>query len=194
MAQQAPRFSIICVCTGNVCRSPAAERLLVHRLGPSVSVRSAGTHALVGQPISPPMDRLVEGAGADPRGFAARRLTETLLEPADLVLTMTRAHRSDVVELRPSVVRRTFTLRELARLITEVPPASLPDGEVPERLRAAIPLAASRRRHVVDARADDVVDPYRQPTDVYAEAFEDIRRAVEAIATVVGPSRASSRR
>mgnify|MGYP002738687724 CR=1 FL=1 len=48
-------YRILTVCTGNVCRSPAAERLLEHTLNPSVTVRSAGTRALVGEPIHPPM-------------------------------------------------------------------------------------------------------------------------------------------
>ena len=52
-------FSILAVCTGNVCRSPAVERLLASKLGPTVSVRSAGTHALVGHPISEPMAALL---------------------------------------------------------------------------------------------------------------------------------------
>ena len=52
-------FSILVVCTGNVCRSPAAERLLASKLGSTVQVASAGTHALVGQPISEPMAALL---------------------------------------------------------------------------------------------------------------------------------------
>ena len=71
-----PTFAILCICTGNVCRSPAAERLLARALGPSVTVASAGTYALVGQPFSPPMDRLVLEGGADPAGFAAGQLSE----------------------------------------------------------------------------------------------------------------------
>jgi hypothetical protein len=46
------RFAILCVCTGNVCRSPAAERLLAARLGPGVVVASAGTVAALGGPGS----------------------------------------------------------------------------------------------------------------------------------------------
>ena len=42
-------FSILAVCTGNVCRSPAAERLLASKLGPSVRV-SLGGHACAGGP------------------------------------------------------------------------------------------------------------------------------------------------
>ena len=52
-------FSILTVCTGNICRSPAVERLLTRKLGPTVSVSSAGTHALVGHPIAEPMASLL---------------------------------------------------------------------------------------------------------------------------------------
>jgi protein-tyrosine phosphatase len=47
-------FSILAVCTGNVCRSPAVERLLTGQLFPTVTVSSAGMHALVGHPIPNP--------------------------------------------------------------------------------------------------------------------------------------------
>ena len=49
-----PELTILCICTGNVCRSPAAERLLAHALGPSVHVASAGTYALAGQAVLAP--------------------------------------------------------------------------------------------------------------------------------------------
>src|SRR5215217_202434 len=92
-------FSILAVCTGNVCRSPAVERLLATKLGPTVTVRSAGTHALVGHPISDPMAALLLDSGIEPAPFEARRLSEHMLTEADLVLTMTRDQRGLVVEL-----------------------------------------------------------------------------------------------
>jgi len=60
-------FSILTVCTGNVCRSPAVERLLSTELGPTVQVSSAGTHALVGHPISQPMAALLTASGIEDR-------------------------------------------------------------------------------------------------------------------------------
>jgi protein-tyrosine phosphatase len=181
------RFRILCVCTGNICRSPAAERLLASRLGPDVEVTSAGTYALVGQPISPPMDELVHRAGAEPGEFAARRLTERVVQPADLVLALTRAHRGDVAELWPKAVRRTFTLKEFARLLGELDPESLPPGSPGERLRAAVPLLAAHRRQVPDLRLDDVVDPYRRGARLYEQAFVDIDQAVTRIVSVIRP-------
>src|SRR4029453_8303241 len=129
-------FSILAVCTGNVCRSPAVERLLDDRLGPTVSVSSAGTHALVGQPISEPMAALLRDTGVEPDSFEARRLSEQMLKQADLILSMTRAQRSLVVELWPAAVRRTFTLREFARLLSWVDPAALPLGPSADPLEA----------------------------------------------------------
>ena len=48
-----PPFTVLCVCTGNICRSPLVERLfvagLVARLGsspPDLVVHSAGTWGL----------------------------------------------------------------------------------------------------------------------------------------------------
>lgn len=179
-------FTIACVCTGNICRSPAAERLLARALGPSVAVFSAGTHALVGRPISPPMDRLVQENGADAHGFVAQLMTDRLLRSADLVLGMTREHRAALVKLTPAVVRRAFTLREYARLLTELDPDLLPDGPPAERARASLPLVIARRRQV-DASEDDVPDPYRREAEAYELAFGQIGLAVAQIAAYLAP-------
>jgi protein-tyrosine phosphatase len=176
------QFSILAVCTGNVCRSPAVERLLASKLGPTVIVSSAGTHALVGHPISSPMAALLTNGGFEPHPFEARRLSEHMLKEADLVLTMTRAQRGLVVELCPAVVRRAFTLREFARLMNRVDPTALPPGSPAERLRAAVPLAAAERgRERVSPNEDDVVDPFRLSKAVYSKSFAQISTAVSAI-------------
>ena len=177
--------TVLVVCTGNICRSPAVERLLAHALGPEsgVGVGSAGVRAVVGAPMSAPMVELVEAAGASAAGFTARQVTTPLVQNADLVLAMTRSHRAALVELVPAAVRRTFTLRELARLLADVDPEALPSGPVPERLAALLPLAAAQRgRRTVDAREDDVVDPYGGGSRLYALAFRQLEPAVQMIA------------
>jgi protein-tyrosine phosphatase len=177
-------FSILTVCTGNICRSPAVERLLAQKLGPTVSVSSAGTHALVGHPIAEPMALLLRNSGSEDGAFAARRVTEKLLEEADLVLTLTRDQRSLAVDVWPPAVRRTFTLREFARLLGQVDLSVLPDGTPGERLRTALPRVVATRGlgRRTSAEDDDVIDPYRLSDDVYAASFAQITTAVEAIA------------
>jgi protein-tyrosine phosphatase len=112
-----------------------------------------------------------------------------LIAGADLVLTATRQHRADVVEHVPAAVRRTFTLREFARLAAAVDPAEIDDAAGPgarpaERLAALVPLAA-RERVQVPAELDDVVDPYRRSDEVYQESFEQLIEAVRVVARVV---------
>jgi protein-tyrosine phosphatase len=175
-------FSILAVCTGNICRSPAVERLLASQLAPSVSVSSAGTHALVGHPISEPMATLLRQAAVEPEPFEARRLSEQMVKESDLILAMTRAQRGLVVELWPAAVRRTFTLREFARLLSWVDPSALPAGSPAERLRAAIPLAAAERgRERTPPEEDDVVDPFRLSNEVYASSVAQIMSAVDSM-------------
>jgi protein-tyrosine phosphatase len=175
-------FTILTICTGNVCRSPAAERLLANKLGPTVRVASAGTHALVGEPISQPMAALLRDNRFEPEPFQARRLSEQMLKEADLILPMTRAQRGLVVELWPAAVRRVFTLREFARLLTSVDPSALPAGTPAARLRAAIPLALSERgRVLVPPDRDDVVDPFRLNSAAYANSFDQVVAAVNII-------------
>lgn len=183
-------FSILTVCTGNVCRSPAVERLLGKKLGPTVSVSSAGTHALVDHPISEPMARLLRRSGVEERAFAARRLTEKLVKEADLVLTLTRAQRSLVVDLWPPAVRRTFTLREFVRLLEHVDPSALPNGTPSERFRIALPLVvATRGLGRTSVEDDDVIDPYRLSDAVYAASFAEIAAAVTTITTILMPGK-----
>lgn len=183
-------FSLLIVCTGNVCRSPAIERLLGSAFAArGVAVRSCGTGALTGRPIEPPMARLLEEQGVSSGGFAARGITGEMLAGADLVLTATRELRGGVVEILPSVVRCTFTVWEFARLAAQVSPADLdaaagPYPDAAERLDALIPHAAARRAQV-PVELDDIVDPYRQRAEVYEESFGQIVEAVREITRVV---------
>jgi protein-tyrosine phosphatase len=181
-------YSILCVCSGNVCRSPAAERLLAARLGPEVSVTSAGTLGLVGRPIDPMMVAHLVALDIPDVGFTSRGLTASDVRGADLVLGMTREHRAAAVELVPAAVRRTFTLLEFARLIATIEREELSHPTVTDRLRAAVPLAAARRHRApgpVDA--DDVVDPFRLQQADYDRSFTAIRTAVDTIATRLVP-------
>ncbi|MDQ0731022.1 arsenate reductase/protein-tyrosine-phosphatase family protein [Arthrobacter sp. B1I2] len=112
---------ILTVCTGNICRSPVAERLLQAGLDQAVpggfQVASAGTRALVGEPMQPISADIVRTFGGDPEGFAARQLTPKILRGVDLVLTMTSGHRGEVLQLDASLLKRTFTIREFARML-----------------------------------------------------------------------------
>ena len=189
---------VLLVCTGNVCRSPMAARLLVaglpERAGDGaggVPVTSAGTGRLLGQPMTPLTAAIVARHGGDPGGHRARQLTPALLAEADLVLALTRDHRAAAAQMHPPVLRRVMTLREAARLAPLVPADGLPEG-LEERWRALAPALQAARGTAPVRRAagdDDVVDPYRRSEDVYEQCAAQVLPAVTALLDAVAPRR-----
>ncbi|WP_247828503.1 low molecular weight phosphatase family protein [Arthrobacter antioxidans] len=169
-------FRILAVCTGNICRSPMTERLLQagldERYPGQFVVESAGTGALAGNPIDPQIAGLVRRFGGTADNFSARQLTPEILREVDLVLALTRAHRSRVVETVPAMLRKTFTLREFARIL---PHLTLDEALPPaDRWRAALPRALRARASHTAPELDDVVDPYRRSDEVYRQMVAQI--------------------
>ncbi|MFW0149686.1 low molecular weight phosphatase family protein [Mycobacterium sp. smrl_JER01] len=122
---------VLFVCTGNICRSPTAERLAVayaaERGWTSFLASSAGTRAVVNHGVHGQAALVLESLGGDAAGFVARQLNSKIASVADLILTMTRAHRDEVLEMAPHKLSRTFTLREASRLTTECGAQGLAD-------------------------------------------------------------------
>ena len=172
-------FRILTVCTGNICRSPAAELLLQEALGDLATVSSAGTHALVGHPIPDPMLTELAADRIDGGAHGGRLLTEALLRESDLVVAMTTEHRQLAVQSGPFALKRTFTLAELAAAAGTG--AELEGAGTAERL-ADIPRAVAAHRHVLaEYDLDDVPDPYRRSQETYHQAYSLIRGAVAEI-------------
>lgn len=157
---------LLFVCTGNICRSPTAERLAA-ALG--VGASSAGTRAVIGHPMHPQAALVLAGLGGDASGFVARQLTPAIAGSADLVLAMTAAHRDAVLELAPRQLHRTFTLAEAARLITEFRPAAV--GEL-----------AGLRPRVPFGEVPDVPDPIGASAEVFERVGEQIAGLVAPVA------------
>ncbi len=112
---------VLFVCTGNICRSPTAERLTCafaaeHGLGLNAS--NAGTRAVIGYGMEPTAAEVLRSMGGDPEEFRARQLSPAIVGDADLILTMTTRHRDRVLSESPQAMRRTFTLLEAGRLLT----------------------------------------------------------------------------
>lgn len=170
---------ILVVCTGNICRSPAAELLLARDLRGLAEVSSAGTGALVGHPVDFDTSLLLEERGVTTAGFRARQVTAQMVRDADLVLVAAREHRAAVLQLAPVAVRRTFTLLEFARLASAVAPQ--PGGGC--RLESLVQAAAAARSH--HRGPMDVADPYRRGPDAHLESVTTIERAVSQIAAAL---------
>lgn len=190
-------FVILTICTGNICRSPAMERLLAHRLADDaeaggtgtrgVEVRSAGVFAHVGEEMKEPMRRRVAACGADAEGTAATQVDAELIEDADLILTATREHRRELLRDAPDAGERIFTLREAARLLTAVERSRL--GDMPAdraaRLTALVPLLQQARAASHTSADDDILDPYMRGEAAYDESFAQLRAPIEALSRFV---------
>jgi protein-tyrosine phosphatase len=188
-------YRILTVCTGNVCRSPLIERLLTARLRDQLSsqdatrfeISSAGTGAMVGDPMTPDAAELLRSLGGDPDGFVSRDLGAAMLDESDLILTATREHRGLVVTQRPSALSRTLTLRELARLLRPVTPVEIDErvtnDDPVERMRAIVAAALANRGLVAarDPADDDIADPYGRARSAYERAASEIDAAVRVV-------------
>ncbi|PRY11423.1 low molecular weight phosphatase family protein [Kineococcus rhizosphaerae] len=193
------RFEVLVVCTANVSRSPMAVALLRHRLterfgeqASAVRVTSAGTSALVGEPVDPEVPAVLSAVlGPVARSVAApeaaRQVDTHLVGAADLVLTMTREQRGAVIGLVPAAQRKTFTVVELARIARMLgQERRLPSSaSAAAGLKALVAAAPAWRGPTApaDPATDDVEDVHRARREVQVKAA---RRLDEALTAVVG--------
>lgn len=179
----APEFTVLVVCTANICRSPIAERMLQKRFDEIAAgefrVSSAGTHGLTGQGAEPTIVGIAAHHGLSLDDFTARALVPKLVEEADLILTMERTHRSHIALMVPAALKRTFTLREFARILPHVPAESA--ARPSQRWHSLVALAQRHRRPPGEPRFDDVVDPYGCSPRIYEEMLAQLLPAVEAL-------------
>ena len=197
-------FSVLMVCTGNICRSPLAERMLAHELdtragawgarwrtGAEIVVASAGTAAEAGEPMTAQTARLADAYGVESGGHTARQLTASMVADADLVLALTRGHRRQIVSLHPRASRYTFALPEFARVIGHLSThevggvdalGPLDPSEGPAAVLSPLVAQLALNRGLVpppdDATVDDVVDPYQRDDETYARAGEQIADSI----------------
>lgn len=178
---------VLLVCTGNICRSPVAETFLREHWATEwdLHISSAGTHAHVDSAIYTPIRKLLVERGLPDGPFAARQITPSLIEAADLVLVMTREHRSAIVILHPRAVRATFTLREFARVAPLAAPF-LTGDTVAKRLSSLVPIAARMRGSArATAEADAIKDPYGRGDPACLAAVDQIEESVDDMVRVL---------
>ena len=145
------------VCTGNICRSPMAEKVFVHELeraglADRVRVTSAGTGDWhVG---SAPDERSTAAAAA--RGIrlegAARQVTAGDFGDWDLLIAMDRANQRELERLAPD-----DEARAKVSLLREYDPLSVAEGDL------------------------EVPDPYYGGEDGFEHVLEVVERACRAL-------------
>jgi protein-tyrosine phosphatase len=190
-------FSVLFVCTGNICRSPLAEQIFRHQLADHSGVvvaSSAGTAASTGTTMTEQAARLSLRYGGQPSAHRASLVSAEKVRNSNLVLTASREHRAAVVSLVPRASRTTFTIREFARLLQtlrELEPDTLTALETPGAagLDALVEATSRMRgfsRRLASSEDYDVVDPYRRPQEIYDIAGSLINDSISVITAGLG--------
>lgn len=167
-------LQLLFVCHANVARSAAAERLAraISPTGTQWRFTSAGTHALVGEPIDPTVAAAAREVGAPLDGPVSRQATADLVDGADLVLAFETDHRDWLLREAPAAAARIHTIRRAAaRLATR-----------PRRAEPLSHLALDDHRY---GPADDFADPYGRGPEAARAAVADLRGLLEVLLPVL---------
>jgi protein-tyrosine phosphatase len=113
--------------------------------------------------------------GVDISAHRGRELLVDHVEAADLVIGMSREHVDAVARSLPGAAGKTFTLKELVRLLEGLRPLPGPvgPGALPERVTEADALR--RTGFSGNPRDDDVVDPLGMPLESYRAIAWELR-------------------
>ena len=104
-------YTVMTVCTGNICRSPMGEIILRHffnerGLGDQVDVESSGvSDEEWSHPIDPRAVRVLRERGYGdeiPRDHFAHRISREEIERTDLFLPMTASHMRSLLRMLPA--------------------------------------------------------------------------------------------
>lgn len=193
-----PPCAVMVVCTSNQARSPVAAALLRDHFKGGVDTRradvwwpvcSAGVDAAEGMPLLTSMAGALTRRGMEPFPHASRLLTPARIQDVRLIITMTEEHRHRVNRMSSYAVPRTFTLKELDRLLSspQWEQVRTPTGDTVGRLHAIRPLVPRA------TEPEDVADPASGRSRLAESVLEELVRLVGRVATKLNQASGTER-
>lgn len=110
------KMKILTVCTGNICRSPMAEGILrsIFQDNPLLTVSSAGTQAVAGNPATEFAIVASREKGIDITCHSARPLDRILIGSSDMILCMEPSHAEWVLSIDSSIYEKVYNLADFS--------------------------------------------------------------------------------
>lgn len=191
--QMAAPLRILCVCSFNQTRSLLMGVLLAGHLRPTRTphrIITAGTEVQSPHPATDRTVRLLAKRGVDVTGHRSRRVDESLVTGAHLIVTAEPAHVVWITGRWPGTFERTFTLPEIVTLAGQAQP------EPGEPLDQWLVDVGRRRTPAIDYLDADstgeIADPTGQSPSVWNSSFATIDDLTERLAGALSRVRAPS--
>ena len=109
-------MKIMFICTGNICRSAMAHRMLEKRLrdlkNNEIEVYSCGIYAQNGDGSTYNAINVMKDYDIDLSKHRATNIKDSKIEEMDLILCATNTHKQEVIYMFPSLKEKTFTMKE----------------------------------------------------------------------------------
>jgi len=109
------KIKIMFVCTGNICRSAMADKMLAKRVKEenlNIEVYSSGTFAENGDYPTVEAIEAMEEYGVDLKQHRATNIRRSNIEEMDLILCATTTHKNMVLQLYPNLAGQVYTMKE----------------------------------------------------------------------------------